>query len=181
MKLVFSSLCSWTVLCCCWTVIFFRYFSFSSTSICLSTSSLRKFFSSLLRDKNTCRFLSSSDFYSVCMILVISLTLFTSSLFWSSSDTNWSLSADLYASFYSLKSFTPSLRAILRLYFSRLKASWWSFLASKRLSSTFFWPPLIRLSNSSSIIFMSSSVEEPRFKDLVDKEKGLKVRWRANV
>ena len=83
----YSYFFSYWFLCYCVTCIFLRNFSLYSTSCYLSTNSFLRCFSSRFNAKKTWRFLSSSNFYSVWIIFVISLSLFTSSLF---SMTSWS-------------------------------------------------------------------------------------------
>jgi hypothetical protein len=131
------------------TYIFFRNFSLYSTSCYFSTSSFLRCFSSRFNAKNTWRFLSSSNFYSVYMIFVISLSLFTSSLF---STTSWSYAIEnniFCWSFKALNSWIDSFIACVRRFLSKLNASFWICLVWKLVRPALF-PPLSTLSCSLS-------------------------------
>jgi len=84
-------------LCWCRTFTLLRYFSLYYNSSCLSHSSFLKLFSSLLRCKKTWIFLSSSAFYSVLIIFLISLCFITS-YFISSKISSFSLATSLLTS-----------------------------------------------------------------------------------
>ena len=143
MNCSFSSFFSCLLLCCCMTFIFLRYFSLYMTSYCFSTSSYLKNFSSLFRPRNTWRFLSSSPFCSVYIILPISLSLLTSSRFSSRYLSAFNFNKLLTWACVSLKSLILSFRAFVRRSLSSLNAYFSSFLVSNK--EIYYGLPLVDL------------------------------------